>query len=510
MTAFVLVPGMFTDGHVWEATAARLGEAGAEAHPVRLEGPPGAADLDAHIAQVFTAIDAAGRDVVLVGHDYGMWPVLGAADLRADRIARIVFVDTAMPPEGSPALAAVPDQELRARLAERAGAGESGGVLPPPSGRAEWERWGSTAGVSDAALDRLTALARPQPLGTLLQPPRRTGAAASVPTTGVLCTAAGVNLALLQQLVDFGDPAMRALAAPGVTFFELPTGHWPMLSCPDDLAEALLGAAAGEGRRLVAAGAGKPPAHLRPFPLAVPEVPGDRRGDVDLYVPSGAGGPLPAVVFVHGGPVPAGARPTPREWPTLVGYARAAAARGVIGVTVDHRLHDVGAYPVAARDVADAVELVRSDPRVDAGRIALWFFSGGGPLSAEWLESPPAWLRAVGFSYPLLVPMPDWGLPKGRFRPVDAVCGAGDLPLVLLRAGREAPALAAGVEEFRTAVKDAGARLEVVDVPNGRHAFESLDPVEEWGDAVRYALDTVTGRLTEGAAPGQTGTPASR
>jgi pimeloyl-ACP methyl ester carboxylesterase len=510
LTVFILVPGMFTGTHVWRETAARLAAAGAEAHPVGLTGLDGgtgpaggsggctAVDLETHIADVVAAIDAvdaaAGREIVLVGHDYGVHPALGAADRRAQRVARIVFLDSGMPQDGAPALAAVPDQALRTELAERAQAG-AGGVLAAPATRAEWQRWGSTAGVPDAALDRLTALAAPQPLGTLVQPLRLTGAVAAVPTTGVLCNGNGVGIAMVQRLVDMGDPALQALTDPRVTFFELPTGHWPMLSCPAELAEVLLSAAAGDGHRLQAPQAGQQPAHLRPFPLAVPDVPRERRGDVDLYLPPGAEGPRPAVLFVHGGPVPAGVRPTPREWPTLTGYARYAAGAGAVGVTFDHRLHDVADYARAAADVAAAVELVRADPRVDADRIALWFFSGAGLLTADWLAAPPAWLRALAATYPVLAPMPGWGLTDARFRPAVAVAGAGALPIVLTRAGLEAPEIAVTVEEFLTAAKDCGADVEVVDVPNGHHGFETLDPADEWQPALDRAMEAVLARL---------------
>ncbi|MFI6210045.1 dienelactone hydrolase family protein [Streptomyces sp. NPDC051041] len=505
MTVFILVAGVFTGAPVWQETAARLAAAGGEAHAVPLTGvdadrPAASArvDLETHIADVVAAIDAvdaaSGREIVLVGHDYGIHPVLGAADRRPQRVARVVYLDCGMPQNGVPALAAVPDQALRAQLAERARRGEDQGELAPPA-RDEWQRWGSTAGVSDAALDRLTALAAPQPLGTLLQPLRLTGAVAAVPVTGVLCTRNGVSVDLVQRLVDFGDPALAALAGPQVTFFELPIGHWPMLSCPTELADVLLRAAAGEGRRLRPAGAGAPPAHLRPFPLDVPELPRDRREHVDLYVPD-APGPRPAVVLVHGGPVPAGARPTPREWPTLVGYARLAAAEGVVGATLDHRLHDIADYGRAAADVTAAVELVRADPRVDADRVALWFFSGGGLLAADWLAGPPAWLRCLAASYPILAPLPNWGLTGSRFHPVRAVAHAGDLPVVLLRAGLETPEIAATVEAFTTAAEDCGARLELVDVPNGHHGFETLDAPEETRPALRRAMRSVVAHLT--------------
>ncbi|MFF5106606.1 alpha/beta fold hydrolase [Streptomyces sp. NPDC000134] len=499
MTEFVLVGGWFTGTHVWEATVVRLAAAGAGAHPVALTGLDGprraGVDLETHVADVLAVLDsvgAGGRDVVLVGHDYGIHPAVAAADRRAGRVARIVHLDAGPPQDGVPALAAVPDRALRAELAGRT-AGD-GGVLAPPAG-GEWRRWGSTDGVSEAALDRLTALAAPQPLGTLLQPLRLTGAAAALPSTGVLCTRNGVGIELVQAQVDFGNPALQALADPRVTFFELPTGHWPMLSCPAELAEVLLRAAAGEGHRLTRAGAAEPPPHLRPFLLEVPERPRERTGPVDLYPAAGAGEPRPAVVFVHGGPVPADARPTPRDWPALTGYARYAAGEGVVAAVLDHRLHDVSDYPRAAGDVAAAVDTVRADPRVDADRIALWFFSGGGLLAADWLQAPPPWLRCLAATYPILAPLGDWGLPEGRFRPARAVAGAGTLPVVLTRVGREAPEVAATVEEFLTAAGRCGAGVEVIDVPNARHGFETLDRTGESREAVRRAMRSVLARL---------------
>ncbi|WP_221343015.1 alpha/beta hydrolase [Streptomyces paradoxus] len=503
---FIMVAGVFTGAQVWEETAARLVAAGSTVHAVPLTGVdparsahPGHVGLETHIEDVIAAIDAvdatSGQEIVLVGHDYGIHPVLGAADRRAERIARVVYLDCGMPQNGVPALAAVPDQVLRAQLAERAEAGEREGVLAPP-GLDEWGRWGSTADLDEVTLKRLTDLAAPQPLGTLLEPLRLTGAVAAVPVSGVLCARNGASIDLVQRLVDFGDPALAALTEPQVSFFELPTGHWPMLSGPAALADVLLRAAAGEGHRLRPAGDGAPaPAHLRPFPLDVPELPRDRQGHVDLYVPDGDG-PRPAVVFVHGGPVPAGARPSPREWPALVGYARLAAAEGMIGATLDHRLHDLSDYDRAAADIAAGVELVRADARVDADRIALWFFSGGGLLTTDWLARPPAWLRCLAASYPVLAPLPAWGLAGSRFHPARAVEQAGPLPVVLLRAGREAPEIAATVDAFVTAADDCAAQLELIDVPNGFHGFETLNAPEETIPALRQAMRSVVTHLT--------------
>ncbi len=300
---------------------------------------------------------------------------------------------------------------------------------------------------------------------------------------------------MAEALVRLGDPRLEALLTdPRVSFFDLETGHWPMLSCPDDLVEVLLRAAAGEGHRITAAAACEKPGHLGPFLLDVPERPRERVGQVDLHLPD-ADGPRPAVVFVHGGPVPRDARPTPRDWPTFVGYAQYVASLGAVGATVDHGLHELADYERAAEDVAAAVELVRADPRVDPDRVALWHLSAGGLLSADWLAAPPPWLRCLALTYPILAPLPNWGVVGARFRPVAAVRDAGELPIVLTRVGLEHAAIAATVEEFLTAAEESAANVEVIDIPLGHHGFETLDHTDQARHAVDRAVRSVLRHL---------------
>ncbi|MCX5211971.1 alpha/beta hydrolase [Kitasatospora sp. NBC_00240] len=500
MTAFVLVSGSWTGGWIWQELAARLRESGAEVHPATLTGMgdrrhlagPGT-DLETHVEDLVQLIDEVDApQLVIVGHDYGIHPVLGAADRRPDRIARIVYLDAGMPQDGDAALQ-VADQAVRDLLLDAAEQENADWRIPAPAPD-EWQRGGSVAGLSEEALARMTRLAAPQPRGTLTQPLRLSGATAGLPTTGVFCTVNGTSIAMVQALVGFGDPRLQSLTDPQVSFFDLDTGHWPMLSAPGELSAVLLAAAAGEGHRLSAA-ATERPAHLDPFLLDLPERPRERVGAVDLYRPDGDL-PAPAIVFVHGGPVPAEMRPTPRDWPTFVGYARYVAGLGAVGVTVDHGLHDLHDYAEAAENVSAAVELVRADPRVDGDRIAIWYFSGGGPLSAEVLAAPPSWLRCVAATYPVLAPLPNWGMAAdGRFVPATAVRSAGALPIVLTRVELERTDIDATIEKFLAAAKDAGADVEVVDVPGGHHGFETVDLTEEAREAVRHAVRSVLGHL---------------
>ena len=153
------------------------------------------------------------------------------------------------------------------------------------------------------------------------------------------------------------------------------------------------------------------------------------------------------------------------------------------------------AEPGRGGHVTAAVQAVRADPRIDAGRVALWFFSGGGLLLADWLRTPPDWLRCTAASYPLLAPLPDWGVDP-RFRPAEAVGQAGPLPNVLTRVGRERPAIADTVEAFIAAARDCQARLDVIDVPHGQHGFDMLDHTDESRQAVERAFGAVAAHLT--------------
>ncbi|MGY4770572.1 nuclear transport factor 2 family protein [Kribbella sp. CWNU-51] len=236
------------------------------------------------------------------------------------------------------------------------------------------------------------------------------------------------------------------------------------------------------------------PAYLRPFVLGVldgPDVRVDRLGEIDFYRPAGTAR-TGAVLFVHGGPGPAGLEVMPRDWPVYRGYATAAARRGLVAAVVDHSLiYGLDRLVTAADEVEAAVGVLRSDPRVDPDRVGLWFFSGAGLLAGEWLDSRPDWLRFVALSYPLLA------TPPGVDDLVNAAEVIGkhkDLPVLLTRAGLEREELAGPVAEF---VSAGGSSLDIIDVPKGHHGFDMLDHTEESRAAVTKALDWAIAHLGE-------------
>lgn len=237
-----------------------------------------------------------------------------------------------------------------------------------------------------------------------------------------------------------------------------------------------------------------PPSFLQPFVLPVAEAIRSRHGRIDVYRPVESGERRPIVLFVPGGPLPPDLRPSPRDWPLYVGYGSWAAAAGIVGVTVDHRLHSLSDFQAAADDVAAAARQARALPDVDPDRVALWFFSGGGLLSAGWLAQPPPRLRCVAATYPVLAPLPGWDVDP-RFRPVDAVQADGRLPVALTVVGREGPEVAATVAAFIAAARTRKRQRKLIDVPEGQHGFDMLDHTDCSRDAVRQAMAWVTEKL---------------
>jgi pimeloyl-ACP methyl ester carboxylesterase len=246
---FVLVPGYWLGAWAWDEVAARLRDAGHDVHAVTPAGQaeradeaaPGV-DVDTQVADLVKLIEDGGlEEVVLVAHSGANMAATGAADRIPERIARVVYVDTGPMPSG---LAAIDfhDPEARAAL-EKSIAEEGGGRwIPVPP----FDPGADPVNLADLTGEHLAALRRrgtPQPSGTATQPLTRPDPLPATPRTLVATT---IPLAAVRQMGESGHPIFSMMTGPGWTYRELPTGHWPMLSKPRELAALLAGLATGD------------------------------------------------------------------------------------------------------------------------------------------------------------------------------------------------------------------------------------------------------------------------
>jgi pimeloyl-ACP methyl ester carboxylesterase len=233
MTDIVLVAGAWHGAWCWRRVLPRLWGAGHRVVPVTLTGlgerahqlSP-AITLGTHIEDVVTAVRAEEcRGAVLVGHSYAGMVVTGAADRLGDEVGALVYVDGVVPVPGESWGTRNPPEVQAARR----GAIAAHGHLPPPPA--------SVFGLSgdDAAwVDRRQT---PQPAGVYEEPlDFDADRWAARPRTFVNCTN--------PPLATIDPSRARVRAQPGWEVVELATGHDPMVSAPDELAEVLLAVAA--------------------------------------------------------------------------------------------------------------------------------------------------------------------------------------------------------------------------------------------------------------------------
>jgi acetyl esterase/lipase len=214
-----------------------------------------------------------------------------------------------------------------------------------------------------------------------------------------------------------------------------------------------------------------------------------------------------AVVLVHGGPVPPEARP--HEWGVFQSYGRLVAASGMVAVAFTHRLHEASDYPGAAADVRALVDHVRGKADalgVDPDRLAVWVFSGGGPLAAFVFRERPAYVRCAVLYYAILdfenAPKAYASVPP-ELSPVDAVKGAvAPLPPVLVaRAGQDETWILGSIDRFVAAANARGASLDLLTLPEGHHGFDIADDTPRSREVIQATLDFLSRRLASSDRP---------
>jgi pimeloyl-ACP methyl ester carboxylesterase len=223
-TPIVLVPGFWLGAWAWDEVAAALR---ADGHDVTALTLPGLESADAdrssimladHVDAICAAVTAAGRPAVLAVHSGAGFAGYAASDRVPERIAAMVYVDSA---PGKGAL----DREFD-------------GVEKP----LVWEQIAEEEnldGLSEEQMETFRQRAIPQPGGVLREAVELTNdARLDVPTTVI---ATGYPSEQYKDSVKEGYAWLAGLAElRDVTWVDLPTSHWPMWSRPQELA-AIIG-----------------------------------------------------------------------------------------------------------------------------------------------------------------------------------------------------------------------------------------------------------------------------
>ncbi len=221
----ILVPGFWLGAWAWDEVAEELR---ADGHDVTALTLPGLESADAdrsaitfsdHVDAIIEAIRAAEAPVVLAVHSAAGFSGYAASDRVADRIAAMVYVDTA---PGKGALDADFD------------------AVDKPMVWEEIEEEENLDGLSDEQKATFRERAVPEPGALLREAAELTNdARRNIPST-MICTGftAEQYQTYAREHPDWaflaGIPELR-----NVTWIDLPTSHWPMWSRPQELAATI-------------------------------------------------------------------------------------------------------------------------------------------------------------------------------------------------------------------------------------------------------------------------------
>jgi pimeloyl-ACP methyl ester carboxylesterase len=228
---FVLVHGAWHGGWCWCRVADLLEHRGHRVFAPTLTGLGERShllspdiNLDTHIADVVNVLKWEDlKDVVLVAHSYGGWPVSGAIEQTLDRIASVVYLDAFVPEDGQKSLDTASDFSRKAFL-EAIAKGEISRGGPPAT------TFHVISEKDQAWVDGKTT---PQPIGVSLQPIRLTGARERVKKKTYIRAPK-----YPQPFFDYYYQAKRN--DPSWRTYEVQCGHDVMVDMPERLTEILL------------------------------------------------------------------------------------------------------------------------------------------------------------------------------------------------------------------------------------------------------------------------------
>lgn len=235
----ILVPGFWLGAWSWDRVTPALKAAGHSVTAITLPGLDSVhtdrrgISMAGTVSALVEVIDQTPGKVVLVGHSGGGSVAYGAVDQRPGKVERVIYVDSRPKPSGSTVNTELPGNSVE---------------IPLPS----WDEFRADDDVdlrdlSDDMLAEFRARAVPEPWGVANDPLMLSNPARlEVPATIISTT---YSREQIEEGIRSGEPRFAELRRiREVEIIELPTGHWPQFSKPDELAQHILAVLSGRSR----------------------------------------------------------------------------------------------------------------------------------------------------------------------------------------------------------------------------------------------------------------------
>jgi len=210
----------------------------------------------------------------------------------------------------------------------------------------------------------------------------------------------------------------------------------------------------------------------------------------DIYHPAEQSKAAPAVILIHGGPIPPNLLTNPKDWGLFQSFGRLLGASGLAAITFDHRFFGLDKAPEAMADIQDLFSHVVSNGKalgVDPARLCLWVFSGGGVFLASFLRDTPARVRCLVAYYAVL----HASTPQFSAAVQLAETSAPIPPVLIARAGRDLPQLNEGIDYFVQQALKKNVALDLLNHATGQHGFDGRDDDERTRDILRRTVEFI-------------------
>jgi len=200
----------------------------------------------------------------------------------------------------------------------------------------------------------------------------------------------------------------------------------------------------------------------------------------DIYYPAGFDGKteLPVVIFNNG----VGSRELP-EWRVYQDWARLVAVNGMIAV--NHQSRN-GKSLKDSEDLVDYLQQHASALKIDKERFGIWACSAnvgvGLPMS---MQPNRQYIKALVMYY------------GAGWRPEDNFIKRQNLEIQVVRAGLDFYNLNKGLAQFLQHALEADAHIEIINYPEGQHAFDIFDNNDRSRDIIQQTLTFLKRKLAK-------------
>jgi pimeloyl-ACP methyl ester carboxylesterase len=218
----VLIGGLWLDGSAWDKVIPHLAARGHRPVPVTLPGQGDgnqAATLQDQVAAVLSAVDAAAGKPMVVGHSAAATLAWLAADARPGKVGKVAMIGGFPSADGEAYFGSLPFRN---------------GALPFP-GWAEFEGPDS-ADLDDAAKQAFTAAAIPLPESVARGVVRLADTRRYDVPVVLICPE--FTPAQAKEWIGQGEIPELA-SSKHLSYADIDSGHWPMISAPGELARLL-------------------------------------------------------------------------------------------------------------------------------------------------------------------------------------------------------------------------------------------------------------------------------